>query len=474
LAGRSLKLKKQQENPTPSVQKLRFKSNGIGSQDLCYGLEASQQFGMGAMHLGMMQNELPNSTAMTEYVNDFLRELIAHEVGHTLGLRHNFHASGMLKPEELNNQTITRSKGLVGSVMDYNAVNLAPQGTKQGDYYTHVVGPYDDWAIEYGYANSNAPSIAEERGFLQKIAARSSAPELAYATDEDIVAGLDPQVNLFDMSGDLLTYSQWQMDNARAMWNRVDKRYPLPGESFNDVRVAFNSVFNYYVQYASFLTNYVGGQSFSRSRYGDTGNRLPFESIPLVEQRRALAIITDNVFDETKFKFSAELLNKLAPSRWSHWGTNTPMFRLDYPIFENVLFLQAATMYDLLRYDRLSRLRDGELKSPEQTLSIPELFSTLQTAIWDEVIQPQNGLKLSSLRRALQREHMTVMTDMILRRGDVPEDARTVARYELKQLRDSIGRAMRKVNKKDVYTLAHLEESYDRIGKAIEAPLQGN
>jgi hypothetical protein len=412
---------------------------------------------------------------MTAYVNDFLRELIAHEVGHTLGLRHNFHASGMLKPEELNNTAVTRQKGLVGSVMDYNAVNLAPQGTKQGDYYTHVVGPYDEWAIEYGYAPSGAKSISDERSFLQKIAGRSAQRELAYATDEDMIAGLDPQVNLFDMSGDLITYSQWQMANARAMWERVDKRYPLPGESFNDVRVAFSSIFNYYVQYASFLTNYIGGQSFSRSRYGDGQTRLPFESVSLAEQRRALQTIRENVFDETKFRFSPELLNKLAPSRWSHWGTSTPMFRLDYPIFENVLFLQAATMYDLLRYDRLSRLRDGELKAPNQTLSIPELFDTLQQGIWGEVLDPQNNnFTLSSLRRALQREYMNTMIDMVLRRGDVPEDARTVARYELKMLRDAIGKAMRRVDEKNIYTLAHLEESRDRISKAIEAPLQGN
>jgi hypothetical protein len=476
IAAKSLKKRNQEgtNKPAiqPNVQRLRFKSNPIGAQDLCYGLEASQQFAMGSMHLGMMQNELPNSTAMTDYVNDFLRELIAHEVGHTLGLRHNFRASGMLKPEELNNLEITRKKGLVGSVMDYNAVNLAPQGTKQGDYYTHVIGPYDKWAIAYGYSLSNANSIADERSFLQKIAGRSAEPELAYATDEDVFSFLDPQINLFDMSGDLLTYSQWQMENAKAMWQRVDKRYPLQGESFNEVRVAFNAVFSHYLQNASFLTNYVGGQSFNRYRYGDAKGRLPFEAVPVSEQRRALATIQKYVLSEESFKFSPELLNKLAPSRWSHWGTEPSVFRLDYPIFENVLFLQAITMYDLLSYDRLSRIRDGELKAPNQTLTIPEVFDSLQVGIWGEVLNPQNGLKLSSLRRALQREHMNVMIDMVLRRADAPEDARTVARYELKQLRDSIGRAMRKVDDKDIYTMAHLEESRDRISKAIEAPLQ--
>jgi Met-zincin len=231
-------------------------------------------------------------------------------------------------------------------------------------------------------------------------------------------------------------------------------------------------VLNHYVQNASFLTNYVGGQSFNRYRSGDAKGRLPFEAVSLAEQRRALEVIRKNIFDEAPFKFSPELLNKLAPSRWSHWGTRTPVARLDYPIFENILTLQAITMYDLFSYDRLARLRDGELKAPNQTLTIPELFDSVQQGIWGEVLAPADGLKLSSLRRALQREHMDTLIAMVLRRENVPEDARTVARYELKQLRDGIGRSMRKVNEKDIYTMAHLEEARDRIVKAIDAPLQ--
>jgi Met-zincin/Domain of unknown function (DUF5117) len=468
-AGKQL-ARKQKE--APKIGKLRFTPHPIGTQDLCYGIEAAQQFALGNMHLQLMQNNLPSSPEMKVYVNQFLRELIAHEVGHTLGLRHNFRASAMLKPEELNNTELTRQKGLVASVMDYTAVNLAPQGTKQGEYYTSRVGPYDEWAISYGYSTTGAKTPMEERSALQKIANRAAEPDLAYATDEDVFSFLDPQTNLFDLSSNLLTYGQWQMDNARAMWKRLEQRYPLQGESFNDVRVAFNAVFGYYFQYASFLTNYVGGQSFNRYRYGDS-SRLPFESVSLVDQRLALDVIQKNVFDEKAFQFEPSLLNKLAPSRWDHWGANPAVFRLDYPIFESVLTLQSITLYDLLSYDRLSRLRDGELKNPSQTLPIPELFDRLQSGIWGEVLNPGDRVQLSGLRRALQREYMGILIGMVLRQDNAPEDARTVARYELRQLRDAIGKAVRKVDRKDIYTLAHLEEAQDRIAKAIEAPLRG-
>jgi len=470
MAAQSLRKQAKVDQKKPAAR-LRFGSHLGNYQDLCFGVDTAKQFAVGNMSLALMQNALPSSPEMKAYAQEFMRSLIAHEVGHTLGLRHNFHASAMLKPEELNNTAITQTKGLIGSVMDYAPVNLAPQGTKQGDYFTHTIGPYDEWAIEYGYTSIDGKIPQSEKRELDKIAQRAPTPELAYATDEDLTY-LDPKVNVFDMSGDLLTYAQWQLTNAREMWNRVDKRFPVAGDSFNEVRVAFNAVFEYYFQYSTFLSEYIGGQYFNRFKAGDAKGRLPFESVPIEQQRQALALIEEYVFSEEPFRFSPDFLNKLAPSRWSHWGTE-PTPNLDYPIHDNILFLQSVVLHSLLDYDRLARLRDSELRTQAgQGLTIPDLFDSLQSSIWRDVIKPQDNLKLSGLRRALQRQYMEAMISMLLRQVDVPEDARTVARYELKQLQKSIDRAMGRVNEKEVYTKAHLEEARDRIGKALEAQLQ--
>ena len=111
-----------------------------------------------------------------------------HEVGHSLGLRHNFKASTMLDADQLNDTAITRVKGLVGSVMDYNPINIAPKGQKQGDYSSTTLGPYDYWAIEYAYK----PIDGDEAAELKKIAARSPEPDLVFATDEDMWLNDDP------------------------------------------------------------------------------------------------------------------------------------------------------------------------------------------------------------------------------------------------------------------------------------------
>lgn len=463
------------------------------ANDLCYGMEAVQQFKLGAMSLSLFENILPSSDRMKEYVNQFIRELVAHEVGHTLGLRHNFHGSGMLSPDELNNLDITRKRGLSASVMDYNGVNLAPQGTKQGDFFTSKIGAYDEWAIAYGYIPINALVPSGELKELEKIARLAPQPDLAYATDEDEDSNLDPLIQAHDLSNDLITYAQWQFDNARTMWQRIEKRYPGKGASFNDTRVAFNQVFGYYANNLWSLVPYVAGQSFNRYRAGDEIGRLPLEPIPALKQREALAAIQKNLFAADAFNFSPNLLNKLAPSRWRHWGSSPQTFALDYPIQDRILSLQTSILSSLLSSERLRRLANTELKTNVgEALTIPELFDNLQQSIWTEVINPNDLTQISSSRRSLQRQYMNLLVNLALRNrlsfdkidnfldlivglrtANPPEDARTIAWYQLRQLRDRLANVLRdRGDKLDTYTKAHLEEASDRIAKAIDAKLQ--
>jgi hypothetical protein len=157
-----------------------------------------------------------------------------------------------------------------------------------------------------------------------------------------------------------------------------------------------------------------------------------------------------------------------------HWGDRAMMGRLDYPIHDSISALQSLVLKELLSGDRLSRLLDIELKSqPERAMALPELFTTLQKGIWTEVVEPDKEPRdISSLRRALQREHLNRMTSMVLRTVDVPEDARTLAWYNLRQLRDKLKKALSHSGKLDEYTKAHLEETRDRINKTLNAEVQ--
>ncbi|MGD1715729.1 zinc-dependent metalloprotease [Dapis sp. BLCC M172] len=452
-------------------------SNSHSSEHLCFGWNSSQQLAVGAIGMDVLQNVRPYSTEMEKYVNQYLKYLTAHEVGHTLGLRHNFHGSTMLEPEQLNDISITRTKGLVASIMDYVPVNLAPQGTTQGDYFPVVVGPYDEWAIEYGYKPSGIASYIGEKAFLQDIASRAVQPELSYATDEDSYDILDPAANTYDLSSNTLIYAQWQLDNARTIWKSLEKRVPRSDESYSDIRVMFNTVFSYYFWQIYDAALYVGGQSFNRESIKYANGKLPFEAIPVEKQRQALEILDKYVFSEEAFQFSPDLLNKLAPSRWLHWGSPVVVFPLDYPIQDRILLRQRRILRSLLSDTRLTRLRDLELKTtPDNVLKLPELFDNLQNTIWSEVVQPTGGaVEISGMRRSLQREHLKLLISMVLRNRRVPEDARSLAWYELRQLDKDLQKMIKKRGKKmDDYTRAHLEETRDRILKTLNAQLESN
>jgi len=446
------------------------------ADDRCYGMESSLQAAIGATGLAILQNSALDNEKMQEYVHQYLRSLIAHEVGHALGLRHNFHGSTMLSPEELNNTEITHSKGLVSSVMDYLPVNLAPQGIAQGDYFPATIGPYDEWAIIYGYKPSNfesiKTSIAEnEKAFLEQIVESSQQPELAYATDEDIW-DINPNANVWDMSSNVLLYSQWQMDNAHFMWQRLEKFYPIKGESYSYLWTVFDKILMYYFRNANLIADYIGGQTFIRNQALETNNGA-FAPTTLAKQRQALASLNEYVFAKNAFNFSPQLLNQLAPSRWNHWGNPIPISRLDYPIHDRILRLQSGILRSLLDGDRLNRLLDIELKTlPGEALTIPELLDTLQHNIWTEVVEIEELKSISSIRRSLQREHLNILLEMVLRKSDVPEDGRTLAWYELRQLEKTLSAKLKKsAEHLDIYTVAHLEEVSDRITKTLNASL---
>jgi hypothetical protein len=370
----------------------------------------------------------------------------------------------------MNNLEITPTKGLISSGMDYFSPKIAPHGTSQGDYFPNQVGSYDIWAIQYGYTAFGARISIAEKPFLEAIAKQSAKPELSYSPDED-TSSIDPTSAPWDNSSNLLIYSQSELDKSLIMWESLNQGYSISGESYSELRERFNTIFGNYLQYLYCTRKYIGGQSFYRVNPSKNQGRLPFIAVPVEQKRQALATLQKYVFAEDAVEFSPELINKLAPERWLHWGSSPTRRRLDYPVYDLVLFVQSTVLSDLLSGDRLSRMKDIELKSAKgEALSLPELFGTLQTGIWTKVLQPKRKFKISSLRRGLKWQYVNFLTAMVLRKVDVPEDASILAWYKLKQLNNEL----RGMNSDHEYTKAHLLETRDRIEKALNAPLQGN
>lgn len=442
---------------------------------LCeYGIGLAQQAALGALALWLRSDRPLPEEPPKEYVHAFLRQLVAHEVGHTLGLRHNFHGSTLLSPTALHNPELTRRIGLVASVMDYNPVNLAPPGLKQGEYWTSRVGPYDCWAIKYGYTPiPNAETPEDELPILRKIASQAPLPELAYGTDEDtwgVGFDCDPHIVRWDLSSDPMEWAKGQMDLVRHLLARLERKFPSKGEGYYELREAFSLLLNEYAYEAFLISRYIGGQHLYRHFPDDPKGRPPFVPVSANTQRRALALLERYLFAPEAFQFPPSLLTKLGIENWWHWGAVPfPSERPDYPIHAQILSMQRRILNRLFHPVVLARLVDMELQAQEP-LKLSELFDRLTGAIWAEVFAP-SPKPINSLRRNLQRTHLQILTQLLLQPPPgTPEDARTLARYDLVRLKTALSKAIPRT--KDATTKAHLDETLARIQRALQAFVQ--
>ena len=253
----------------------------------------------------------------------------------------------------------------------------------------------------------------------------------------------------------------------------MESRLEKQGEGYQVLRRSFNGALGQTGQALFLASKYIGGVYHYRSHVGDPGNRLPFEPVPVEQQRQALALLRDNLFAPNAFKFSPRLLNKLQNERFINFNTFVPG-RQDVPIHAAVLSLQRQVLDRIFHPVLLSRVQDSELKvaAPAQAFTMGELFTGVQDSIWAETKAPAATLNINSYRRSLQREHLRKMIGMVLRDSAVPEDARTLARHQLITLRTQLQSALARPNGKSLEVRAHLSESVARIDEALKAGMQ--
>jgi hypothetical protein len=390
---------------------------------------------------------------------------------------------------QINDTNITRVKGMVGSVMDYNPVNISRKGQPQGDYATTTIGPYDYWAIEYAYK----PIEGDEAPELKKIAARSPSPDLVYATDEDMFLNDDPYVNTYDLGNDPLKYGEERVVLASELLKTLDDKIVKDGESWDRLRRAFSVLLGQYGNAAYLASSFIGGQSISRDFKGTEECHDPVTPIPGEKQREALDFLAKTMLAGDAFHFSPVLLRRLTTDNWYHWGSEFMFFGggVDYPIFDRVLSIQRIVLSRCFDPSVLSRLENQELQAGPDTkpLKLSEVFQTLTDSIWGQLTTGKDPAT-ATIHRNLQREHLTRLCRIVLGQrpnpfGDMygfiiflggsrtpPADAKSLARYHLQRIADKIDKGLG--SGMDDTTKAHLVECRERIKKTLEANYTAN
>ena len=438
---------------------------------------ATEQLGY-ALDVLEARGELdPAGPEAQQFVLDYLTDVTMHEVGHTLGLRHNFRSSRVYSEQQLSDRDFTAANGVAGSVMEYAPVNLPRPGRSGGTPFQTVLGPYDHWAIEYAYKPMPAGTTPEqEAAELQRIAARSGEPALAYGTDEDNFLGIDPESLHFDLGDDPVAFAAKRIDIARDVIARQETRELKPEANYAVLRRAVGYAVRDAGRAAGILARQIGGVRTLRDHPGS--GRDPLTPVPAGVQRQALDVLASGVLAADSFKLSPAIQRRLAPDfgeRGEAFLGGDAAVTTDFSIVEFVLGMQRALLAQLMSDGVAVRLLDSEGKfepakvGRSDAFRLSELYSRLSREIWSEL--NANG-DISAPRRELQREHVNRLSSMLLRpTASSRADARGLLRVQAQELLARINGASKRAGL-SAEAKAHLADSADTLTQALQAKLQ--
>jgi hypothetical protein len=408
----------------------------------------------------------PDGPEADAFARDYLKATVMHEIGHALGLRHNFRASRAYTLEQLRDPEFTRANGTTASVMEYQGLNLWRPGERAGTPFQVALGPYDYWAIEYAYKVVAPEAEADE---LARVASRSVEPQLAYATDEDAFIGLDPDAQQFDLGNDAIAFAEQRIDIARDLLRRQETRRLPAQQNWAALRRSVSYAIADLGRAVEVLGRQIGGVRTSRDYVGS--GRDPLQPVPAATQRRALDAIARAVFAADAVTISPALQRRLAPDYLDR--SEIPGVGTDYPVAQRLLELQRQALGQLMSDAVATRLLDnlGKVDRPREALGLAELHDRLTRDIWAELAR--GGRDIAAPRRELQREHVNRIAAAVLRpAASARADTRSVLRAQAQTLLRSIERSLGRVRGLSLEALAHLRDSADTLRQTLQAPLQ--
>lgn len=384
-----------------------------------------------------------------DVIGDLLRYVAAHEVGHTLGLRHNHRASSAYTIEQLRDPKFTATHGTVASIMAYGRFNYVAQPEDHVKQLIPVIGPYDYFAIDWGYKPIAAKSPEEERPTLDKWASRQLTEPWLRFGGEDGPAAVDPTVKTENIGADSLQATALGLKNLDRCVDCLVPATTALGEDFDLLKELYKAVLVHRRNWFNAVALNVGGVVENRT-LGGRGEE-SFTRVPKEKQQEAVKFLLDNAFTTP-----TKLLNPAIVNRFQYSG-----------VAGDVMSQQRALLGSLLSNTRIRRLMDAEILAPEKAYSAMSLVNDLQDGLYRELNDEHP--KVDACRRALQRSYIDILKEELTAKQDTGKasfsfgddeppsknnDLRAVSRAALTKLLARLDGALTKTQ--DAMTQVHL------------------
>lgn len=395
-----------------------------------------------------------------EVMSRLIRFVSSHEVGHTLGLPHNFGSSNAYPVDSLRSVAFTRRMGTAPSIMDYARFNYIAQPEDGEVALMPEVGEYDKYSIAWGYRPIlDAETPEDELPTLRRwIEEKNGNPLYRFGRQGN---ANDYTAQSEDLGDDAMKASMYGIKNLkRTMTNLRDWTY-VPGSDYTELQEMYGEVRSQFNRYMGHVGRYVGGVKENYKTADQDG--LVYTHAPKAKQKEAVKFIIDNLFTTPKWMLDQEILGRLQ----------------DYGAVESMRSLQVNTMNSLLEWRKLGRVIENGAMNGNDAYAITELFSDVRNGIWSEL---PRGRAIDTYRRNLQRAHIERLE--LLMTGELPpvpaqfrrffgpgidasqSDIRPVVRAELKTLQSRVRAAIPRTS--DRMSKIHLEDALERIKNILD------
>ena len=362
-----------------------------------------------------------------ELVKQSLYRLVLHEVGHTLGLNHNFKGSTLLTNEELNNKDIVNKRGVCNSVMEYPAINITRDPENQGLFFDVKPGLYDVWAIQFGYS-SYATSKMEQEG-LDKILSRSTEKDLAFANDAFDMRragkGTDPDAMIYDLASDPLNHSLDKIAIITDMLDNLKDKYTKNNDTYEELYRSYRTLMYSYFQALEVISRQIGGVKVDLSHTDQNSSIKPFQSVDKDTQKKALGIISEYGFSN-KALLHKDIFPYLQKQRRGFSISDDPT------IHQRILLYQNRLLSHLLHPKVLLRITNSALYGNRYNL--PDYMIDLRKSIFQS---DMNG-DVTTVRQNLQISYINKLLSIVGPKSKYDNISKTAAYYNLNWLAKNI------------------------------------